>query len=245
MQRISAIRAILFDKDGTLLDFDATWRDFAHELAMEAAGGNAGTAAQILAGMGYDPRTSRFAAGSLFAAAANAEVIAALYPHLAGEELHDRIVAADRRAASVEAVALPGVVDAVRHLSAAGLRLGLATNDSVLGARRTLAAFGLTPFFDAVFGYDSVHRPKPAPDVVLAFAAAIGMEPGEIAMVGDNLHDLVAAREAGAVAIGVLSGNSRREHLEPLADLILDSVTDLAAILGEHRALRPTSSAQA
>ena len=128
------------------------------------------------------------------------QVIAALYPHLAGEELHDRIVAADRRAASVEAVALPGVVDAVRHLSAAGLRLGLATNDSVLGARRTLVAFGLPPSSmrcsDMIRCIGQSLRP-----MVLAFAAAIGMEPGEIAMVVTTSM-ILSPREAGPLPSG-------------------------------------------
>ena len=62
---------------------------------------------------------------------------------------------------------------------------------------------------------------------MLAFARALGVEPREVAVVGDAVHDLVAARAAGAVAVGVLSGPTPRELLAPHADALLDSIADL------------------
>ena len=53
--------------------------------------------------------------------------------------------------------------------------------------------------------------------------------PAEIAVVGDTVHDLAAARAAGALAIGVLSGPTDGALLEPLADVILPSVAELGA----------------
>ena len=77
--------------------------------------------------------------------------------------------------------------------------------------------------------------PKPAPDIVYAFSKAIGARPSEIVVVGDNPHDIEMARNAGAgAAIGVLTGNSDREHLAPLADAVLESVRDLPDWLREH-----------
>ena len=68
--------------------------------------------------------------------------------------------------------------------------------------------------------------------MVLAFAARIGVPPGEVALVGDSRHDLHAAKAAGAVAIAVLTGPATREELEPLADHVVDSIADLPALLG-------------
>ena len=66
-----------------------------------------------------------------------------------------------------------------------------------------------------------------------AKAAVEGTEVAEIAVIGDNSHDLEMARSGGAgLAIGVLSGNGTREALEPLADVILASVADLPSHLG-------------
>ena len=91
-----------------------------------------------------------------------------------------------------------------------------------------LSGVGAAEYLPHIFGYDSVARPKPAGDIVHAFAAAIGASPAEVVVVGDNLHDLDMARAAGAgAAIGVLTGNSGPEDLAPHADAVLASIRDL------------------
>src|SRR5690606_797149 len=113
------IRAILFDKDGTLLDFNATWLGFARELAAEAAPGDDEEALRLLERTGFNRHTSSFEPGSILAVGTNAEVIAAIYPSLSGEALRRKILEADRRAAeraSSAAVPLAGVVETVGHL---------------------------------------------------------------------------------------------------------------------------------
>src|SRR5690606_16722006 len=113
-----------------------------------------------------------------------------------------------------------------------GRRLGIATNDSTGGAERTLLALGVAQMFVATYGYDAVANPKPAPDTVYAFCDFTGLRPSQVAMVGDNRHDLEMAKAAGAgLAIGVLSGTGTRESLGQLADVILDSVADLPEYL--------------
>jgi phosphoglycolate phosphatase len=63
--------------------------------------------------------------------------------------------------------------------------------------------------------------------MVLAFAREAGLAPGDVAVVGDNPHDMEMARAAGAVAIGVTSGNSTADDLAALADVVLPGVTAL------------------
>ena len=59
------------------------------------------------------------------------------------------------------------------------------------------------------------------------------LQPAEVAVVGDNLHDLAMARAAGAgLAIGVLSGTSVVDELKPHADHVIGSIADLPEILG-------------
>ncbi|RWX58935.1 HAD family hydrolase, partial [Mesorhizobium sp. M4B.F.Ca.ET.089.01.1.1] len=111
-------------------------------------------------------------------------------------------------------------------------RLGVATNDSTSGAEKTLVTLGVAQLFDAAYGYDSVARPKPAPDTILAFSDLTGLKPAEIAMVGDNRHDLEMARAGGCgLAVGVLSGTGTRESLSAIADVVLNSVADLPDFL--------------
>jgi phosphoglycolate phosphatase len=133
---------------------------------------------------------------------------------------------------SAMAVALPGVIDSLRTLHKRSYRMGVATNDSTSGAERTLATLGIAQLFDAAFGYDAVANSKPAPDTVVAFCDLTGLKPGEIAMVGDNRHDLEMARAGGCgLAVGVLSGTGTRDSLAPMADVVLESVADLPDFL--------------
>jgi phosphoglycolate phosphatase len=70
--------------------------------------------------------------------------------------------------------------------------------------------------------------------MVLAFADHCGLAPDEVALVGDSLHDLEAARAAGAVAIAVLTGRTglaARPELEPHADHVIESIADLPDLL--------------
>lgn len=242
---MARIRAILFDKDGTLLDFNATWLEFVREIAAEAAAGVADRRDELLAAAGYDHASAKFRAGSPVAAGTSADIISVMFPGLSLDERRERVADTDRRAAllaSERAIPLPGVIQALGVLHGSGYRLGIATNDATAGAEATLLAFGIAHLFDAAYGYDAVANPKPAPDVVLAFADTLGIRPHEVAMVGDNLHDLEAARAAGAgLAIGVLSGNSAHADLAPLAHAVLGSVADLPGYLsGQIGAVKPS-----
>ncbi|MEO1160664.1 MAG: HAD family hydrolase, partial [Pseudomonadota bacterium] len=119
------------------------------------------------------------------------------------------------------------------------LALGVATNDAAASAHATVSAFGLADMFDLVLGYDSVANPKPAGDPLLAFAGHTGIEPHRVMMVGDNAHDMQCGRAGGAgLCVGVLSGNSTREQLVPLADHVIDDISHLRALLAslEHGA---------
>jgi phosphoglycolate phosphatase len=110
---------------------------------------------------------------------------------------------------------------------ARGYRIGLMTNDADANTRAQLKRLGLDPLIEFLAAYDSGYGHKPDPDPVLAFARFCGVTPAEIAVVGDTDHDLVAARAAGAVAIGVTSGPLPRQRLEPHADALLPSIAEL------------------
>ncbi len=233
-----ALRAILFDKDGTLIDFDRTWYPVMAMLAAEAAPDDPAQAAHLLDIGGYDAGTGRFRAGSIIAAGTIVETVDLWYPELAGRDQAARQLLVDRfnHACVIEgaahAVALPGVESALTALDAAGYHLGVATNDGAESAVATLRALTLLDRFSLVQGYDSVDRPKPAADQLHRFAAHVGCAPDAVAMVGDNVHDLEMARAAGAgLAVGVLSGTGDRSDLAPLADIVLNSVADLPAFL--------------
>lgn len=229
------IKGILFDKDGTLIDFQATWFAIGDLLALQAAGGDRASADTLLSVAGYDFERKCFKADSVFAAGTNEDIVALWYPQVDVETRQAMTAGFNDFTAeqgAAQSVALPGSKDAIARLHSSGFRLGVATNDSTSGAEKTLLALGVAQMFDAAYGYDAVANPKPSPDAIYAFADLTGLKPSEIAMVGDNRHDLEMARAGGAgLAIGVLSGTGTRETLAPLADVILGSIADLPEFL--------------
>jgi phosphoglycolate phosphatase len=119
-----------------------------------------------------------------------------------------------------------------------GMRLGIATNDSIASTTRHLTQLGVLETFDAVICADTVAVPKPAGNMIREFARATGLSPHEIMMIGDNHHDMHEGRNGGAGArVAVLSGNSSRAELADHADHILKDVGELPALLESLRVL--------
>lgn len=230
------MRGVLFDKDGTLLDFEASWSGVYRDLCLDLAEGDTAVAQSMLIAGGLDPETGRFRSGGPLAAGTTIDIVEIWFPELVGEgqramvERIDRVFHQNGITCSVPVPDLTLTLEALQH---AGLRMGVATNDGTAATQAALAALQIDRFLPHVFGYDSVPHPKPAPDIVHAFCKAIGAVPSEIVVIGDNPHDIEMARSAGAgAAIGVLTGNSGKEDLAPLADAVLQSVAELPAWLG-------------
>ena len=93
-----------------------------------------------------------------------------------------------------------------------GYRLGIATNDVTRSAHACFEHLELSSHLDFITGYDGVETAKPAPDMAHAFCAACGIEPRDIVVVGDNIHDLEMGVAAGVgLTVGVLTGNAAAE----------------------------------
>lgn len=224
--------AVLFDKDGTLFDFHATWSHWAHGMLHDLAAGDGGLAARLAATIDYDLAARRFRPTSPVVAGTNheaAECLARALPgrSLAAIEEHLRLSAAS--APLAPAVPLGPYLDGLRGR---GLRLGVMTNDTEYGARAHLGAAGVLERFDFVAGFDSGFGAKPAPAPLLAFARAVNVAPARVVMVGDSPHDLIAGRRAGMACVGVLTGAVAAEGLAPLADAVLPDIGHLPGWLG-------------
>lgn len=235
---LAAVRALLFDKDGTLVDFRATWvpafRGVAAELAARLGGGPP-LADRLLARLGYDAASGGFAADSVLLWETNPAIADrwAATPEVAGR-LDTREVV-HRHFADLERYPPRPVGDLpalLTRLRARGLRLGVATMDDTEVARAHAAWLGITRQLDFLAGADAGYGRKPEPGMVLAFCAACGLKPVQVAMVGDTPADLLMARRAGcAAAIGVATGAMPPERLAPFADFMLPSVQEIESLL--------------
>lgn len=218
------VDGLLFDKDGTLFDFHTTWSVWTGDLIDDLAQGNAAVRARLAEEMHYDLAARRFAPTSPIIAGTNreaAECVARALPGRGVEELEIYMMETSATAPQAETVPLAAFLEA---LAAQGIALGVATNDTEHGARAHLGKAGVTGHFDFIAGFDSGHGAKPAPDPCLAFARAVGLEPGRVAMVGDSTHDLFAGRAAGMQTIGVLTGTAIEADLAPHADVVLPDI---------------------
>lgn len=224
-------QAILFDKDGTLFDFGATWEAWARAFLLRATNNDHARAVQLGAAIGFDLEMMRFDQDSVVIAGTPNEIAQALRDHLPDyptEALIDLLNQEAAVAPQVEAVALAPFLDDLR---ARGFKLGVATNDAEAPARAHLGEAGVTDRFDFISGFDSGYGAKPAPGPLLAFAQAVGVDPAQCVMVGDSTHDLRAGRAAGMATVAVLTGLAGHEELAPFADVVLPDIGHLTGWL--------------
>ncbi|NBD30588.1 MAG: HAD-IA family hydrolase [Alphaproteobacteria bacterium] len=226
------IAGLLFDKDGTLFDFQATWGAWTRRLLQQEAGNDPTLLAALADVLGYDLQTGRFRADSLVIARTADEVAEAILPLLPSQRkpaLVARMNAAAAAAPQVEAAPLAPLLSS---MVADGYRLGVMTNDAEAPARAHLGAAGVEGLFDFIAGFDSGHGHKPDSGPLLAFAESVGLDPAACAMIGDSTHDLVAGRAAGMTCIGVLTGPADHAALARYADVVLPSIAQLPVWLG-------------
>lgn len=226
------IRAILFDKDGTLFDFQATWGDWAGRMIADLAGPDLALRRALAEVMAFDAASRRFLPHSPVIAGTSQEVAELLVPllpsHPGGiEALMARMATAAATATLTPAVPLRPLLTRLRD---AGYRLGVATNDNESVARRHVA--DQIDLFDFIAGFDSGHGGKPEPGMLLAFARHCGLLPEQVLMVGDSHHDLIAGRAAGMATLAVLTGVATEADLAPFADAVRPDIGHLPALLG-------------
>jgi phosphoglycolate phosphatase len=221
---VMKVDAVLFDKDGTLFDFHATWSRWAEAVIDELSGGDAGQRARIAGAIGFDLAAGRFDPASPVIAGTHREASELLVSVLSGWSLAQVEDYLARRAAHAPLEPPVPLVPFLEDLAARGLQLGVVTNDTEAGARAHLRTAGIEAHFDFIAGFDSGHGAKPEPGPLLAFARAAGHAPARVAMVGDSTHDLIAGRAAGMQVLAVLTGMAEAQELAQHADAVLPDI---------------------
>lgn len=232
------IEGLIFDKDGTLFDFNATWGTWTRGMLEAEAGGDSAVFNKLAVAMGYDIATRAFRPDSIVIAATAAETADCILSVIVDQDKDALLARMNAAAAEVEQVEAVPLLPYFTGLAALGLKLGIATNDAEAPARRHLERAGVTAQFDFIAGYDSGYGGKPAPGQLHAFCAQTGLDPAACAMVGDSTHDLRAGRAAGMRTIGVLTGPAPTEELSPFANVVLPTIGDIPAWLKSENLLR-------
>jgi phosphoglycolate phosphatase-like HAD superfamily hydrolase len=205
----------LFDLDGTLVD-----SVYQHVLAWHEALEAVGIALSV-----WRIHRKIGMSGGLFTNALLRETGITITDELVERIQRRHAEAYARRAREIRP--LPGARELLRHLTEAGVPWAIATSSRIDSARPTLDALGVDPARVPVVTRDQVRYAKPDPDLFLAAAERLGAAIGDAVVVylgsprdpvargrGDSIWDLLAARRAGALGVGVLSGGYGRDELE-------------------------------
>ena len=128
---------------------------------------------------------------------------------------------------------LPGARELLAHLTGRGVPWAIATSGQLANARNVLGMLEV-PAGVPVITRDQVAHAKPDPDLFLAAAERLGVPITDAYVVGDSVWDLLAARRARAIGVGLLSGGYGQDELETAgAYRVYQDPADLLAHLDE------------
>ncbi|HET9851748.1 MAG TPA: HAD family hydrolase [Candidatus Limnocylindrales bacterium] len=233
---LAGIDLIVFDKDGTLIEFDLMWGGWVDDISRRL---ESSTGLPLRDGLyemlGVDPATGLVYWHGLMAATPMARIREAIEAYVAEAGAGDAAALAAVEAAwyAPDPVGLARPVTDLRALLARLRervpRFAVATSDDRAPTERTLESLGIAGEMAVLACADDGFPNKPAPDPVLRICEQLDVEPRRTAVVGDSPADLRMGRAAGAGrVIAVLTGVGDEATLAPLSDVVLTSVAELA-----------------
>lgn len=250
------IKGILFDKDGTLLNFEKLWLDAAKYVVWDFCFINhlpVGDEVEgfLLKTMGIEGNTIRQDGplaymtyeqiGATVARALQNTIYKDLPEKLQrdffvqdtgiSEELASRQIQVLFETV-LEREALPciptcNLKELFARLQKKDIRIGLVTADNAFATEKCLKQLGIEKEFDFIGCDDGILKPKPEPDMFWAFCEQCNLRPGEIAVVGDTVNDMHFAKNCGGMAVGTLSGLAAEEDFLPFADRIIQTPEEI------------------
>jgi phosphoglycolate phosphatase len=234
------IALVVFDKDGTLLDFDRLWTGKLKTGldAVVQAARRPEIAGPMAATLGLDVETTRVIPESPLAVAtvATLGMACAVVLHQHGFPWHEaeRLTQAhflpaihcDPLPGDVLPIAVPAEV--LSRLRQAGMRVAVFTSDDRKPTLASLRSLGVADLVEAMVCGDDPIPGKPAGDGLMHLCGLLGVAPGQTAMVGDSVTDMRAAAAAGVgFRIGVLSGTGERAAFAAAADAVIPDISHL------------------
>ncbi len=231
---IMDIKAIIFDKDGTIADFAATFNPATKLVLDEVCQGDPELLEQAAEAVNFDLVSNQIMDTSIIIAGSGVDIAEALSSVLPIEDVEEFGSGLDEMFGEIcqnTIEAIPGAAKALEALHSAGMILGVGTNDSEENAVTQMEVLDIDHLFEHITGADSGYGAKPGSGMIDAFVEVLGLKPHQVLMVGDSIHDMEAGKAAGVKTCAVETGPAKREELLPHADIVLSSITDLPKAL--------------
>ncbi|CAL27130.1 HAD family hydrolase [Staphylococcus carnosus] len=235
-----ALKWILFDKDGTLIDFDMSWMKVDIQMVDEfvekyISQENVEHAYKTL---GVDKEKDQVLPGTPMACGSLDEIIQN-FNALAGEDVSEWTrqtsqYLIDHRIPEIKCI--EGMTDALDALKHAGYQIGILTSDTKKGTEQFVEATDTEAFFDFIISTEANAAEKPNPEVLCPlFEHVSDLRAEEIAIVGDSPNDIQTAINSGlGLSIAVLTGVGQEHELQH-ADYIFQSAPEAVNLLVDKK----------
>ncbi|MDE2447306.1 MAG: HAD family hydrolase, partial [Alphaproteobacteria bacterium] len=167
-----AIRGVLFDKDGTLIESSATWVPIYKTFLAEVHEDGPDGVNALMVKAGYDEASDSFLAGGILAAGTTKQAMEIWWPHLDAAGIDKKCQLLDHDYAPLARDLMKPLMPLIPifdELHALGLQLGVATNDTFRSATNHMVDLGVHDYFVELIGSDSVAVPKPSGQMIARF----------------------------------------------------------------------------
>ncbi|MBF4693819.1 HAD family hydrolase [Fusibacter ferrireducens] len=228
------IKGILFDKDGTLIEFEKTWHGIlkiVFERLKEL--GYASDLGAFKKHAGY--RAEGFEKESAIQYLATTE-IATIWSQLSNKEesiafleimeVFEQVTLDDH----VDVELLTGTVETLKYLSEKVYLLGIATSDTLSSCLKSLEKVSILNYFDFIGADDGIMTPKPHIEIGEVFCGQFGLKPEEVLVVGDSITDYEFSRSFGGHFVGIRSTHSKLESSVPADVKLCDHISEIIEI---------------
>ncbi len=237
-------KAIMFDKDGTLIDFDAFWitiSTIAIKDILKELGCNDVSAEDILSVLGVEDGITSIEGilcSSTYSKIGDNINYALTECGYTFDLERVRSITMDAFARHVDKGIAKGTCENIREvllkIKEEGIKIFVVTSDRLFTTEKSLKKLGIFDVFDGIYTDDGDVPPKPKPDCIYDICKKFSLSPDEIVMVGDTVNDVNFAKNGSVKMIGVAKGEKNRERFLKQTDIVLPDISYILEYIKEN-----------